>query len=1221
MSCQILKKSKNKNDKINRIFFISDIHIRNESDYNSKYNEVFENLYKNFKLNKINCNTDLICICGDIVNNPNHLTANSIKMLKKFFYELSEFCDVLYYIGNHDKREGYDDMISANIDEYFESSNDIYFMNDDKLYIYKNICFGHTKFNSTTVTDCSDYNDDYETIGLFHGIINGCTLENDIKIINRQQFNMSNFKKYKYCAFGDIHKHQFLDKKHKYFYPGSLLIQKRSESNDKHGYVLLNLQTGEAKFSEITSSYMSANLEIDDDGNLNCDIDELCKTTKSLDIRITCNAKNKDKVKYCLDKIKKNNVVIDRFLENYKYDKIDMNMNIGENAINIIDLNNYKQLYNFLIDIVKNNNVNELDDEIILSSVEDIINQSNSINNIKDMEILGKNVVFESVLFNDIMIFGKDNYIDFSSIVSMTGISSNNSSGKSIICEIIGICLFMKSPRSIDGRSFIRKGCSNGNISVTLFVNSVKYIVTRTLKYYKNSSFNNYCSLERYDKNENNEYINTYNYTNWKDLCNKKNKTYIQKSTQELDNIINSNIFSYQELYEFVIVSQTKEESFLKSDKKMDFLFKITNLSFILEIHNSALSLSKSLKSKATSDINTNIDKIFTVDCNKDESHETKINKILEKIEEYEDKYNQQYNIQNIRYADIKKLFNSNNNEVIKYEERLKKYVKFEDIDENIEDIENEINEYSDEISKINIESKKYNSQLKDVTDKLKGEKLKEKKYKNIEEKYEKFENEQDENIERFENEIKKLYSKLNKIKCEYCKNEYNESSKKIISLEKKRDKLNKQIENYDKIFDKDIYVKYKLFLEKENEVLKYSNYVEMYDKITLELKKKVTGNIFKKIDSYLFSNRKEYNDKLEKCKIELKKISKYNDEMNDICIDEDHTELQNKLEEINNEIDEHTNIVDEYNKGIENNSIKNQILKIETKLDREREKECSEYNEYIELCDNIKELEHTRDKINIKIEKTKNELLEMTNEKNNLINKLKIINNNKKLYNEYLIDKKINDELVEKNYELKEKFDFIENERNKFMSDDVIKNKIITSKANIKNIQDIIQKIKCIEQISNSFDEPFCYRIIETKIIPKLQHVIDVICKYIGHENIYIEMYSQSPQAKSKKIRIRTDSMPNIINSGMFYFGIMELIFRLAFININTYFKSNLIIIDEIYDGCSYDNKHIAENMVEIYKTMCDKILVVSHDSLIIDKFDNTLKIVSDKKNGNKIS
>ena len=56
----------------NKIYHISDIHIRNTEEHVKIYNHVFDNLYE--YLESVKNNSGLIVITGDILHNKNKLT-------------------------------------------------------------------------------------------------------------------------------------------------------------------------------------------------------------------------------------------------------------------------------------------------------------------------------------------------------------------------------------------------------------------------------------------------------------------------------------------------------------------------------------------------------------------------------------------------------------------------------------------------------------------------------------------------------------------------------------------------------------------------------------------------------------------------------------------------------------------------------------------------------------------------------------------------------------------------------------------------------------------------------------------------------------------------------------------------------------------------------------------------------------------------------------------
>ena len=64
---------------VKRIYFLSDIHIKNDLSFNDTYYKVFNNTFELFKKEKVNKN-DLIVITGDIMDNGFAVSGNAIAM-------------------------------------------------------------------------------------------------------------------------------------------------------------------------------------------------------------------------------------------------------------------------------------------------------------------------------------------------------------------------------------------------------------------------------------------------------------------------------------------------------------------------------------------------------------------------------------------------------------------------------------------------------------------------------------------------------------------------------------------------------------------------------------------------------------------------------------------------------------------------------------------------------------------------------------------------------------------------------------------------------------------------------------------------------------------------------------------------------------------------------------------------------------------------------------
>ena len=131
---------------------------------------------------------------------------------------------------------------------------------------------------------------------------------------------------------------------------------------------------------------------------------------------------------------------------------------------------------------------------------------------------------------------------------------------------------------------------------------------------------------------------------------------------------------------------------------------------------------------------------------------------------------------------------------------------------------------------------------------------------------------------------------------------------------------------------------------------------------------------------------------------------------------------------------------------------------------------------------------------------------------------------------------------------------------------------------------------------------------------------------------NQFKNLANEILEDKTKKFNSKNDNsyliildtdvkkIKDISNAGGFQSNIMELLFKLAFLSINNYFTSDFIIIDEIFDACSQENKYMAIKLVEYFKTQYKKILLVSHNQDIINLFDHRIVIKKDEINGNSI-
>ena len=265
---------------IHNIIHISDIHIRSGDSKKSRYDEyisVFNNLTESISqqpsiLNK----SAVIVITGDIFHDKNRIGPSGIKIATYLLQKLSTLAKVIVIRGNHDYRQDHPtehDMISALIS--YNILNVIYFDTTD-IHTFQNISFGLTAIQETLLYGSTSGiannlppfpvppNTDTYKVALFHGTINGCTLQNGSKT-TRDGYPIDWFQGYDAILLGDIHlqqvnrasiientpstlPHTSICQTYSYQdqipwgYSGSLIQQDFGETIKGHGYVLWNLQ-------------------------------------------------------------------------------------------------------------------------------------------------------------------------------------------------------------------------------------------------------------------------------------------------------------------------------------------------------------------------------------------------------------------------------------------------------------------------------------------------------------------------------------------------------------------------------------------------------------------------------------------------------------------------------------------------------------------------------------------------------------------------------------------------------------------------------------------------------------------------------------------------------------------------------------------------------------------------------------------------------------------
>ena len=1193
------------NGNINRVFFISDIHIKNNSTDHKIYYHVFKNLFNELKKRDVN-KDDLIVITGDVLDSGREISPHAILMTKFFYSKLAKFCDTITILGNHDYKLDVD-IITPIIKDRFKCKNTNHFLLDDQVYLYGNIAFGHTKFTSSTVTPCSKYKKKYTTIGLFHGIINGSKFDNDY--IARSQFSMKDFKDYDFCAFGDLHKHQWLNKKCTAFYSGSLIQQKINEG-PHHGIVQLDVLKGKCEFIEIQNDYKQLDITLDDNGNItNYDIDELAKNTKYADLRVSFGKGNDKMIENIKQQFNDSGITVTNYKKQPTFGlmKVNTEIKIGKKVHKLSNIKTKTDFCNFLYNyIISKHNIT--DKQNMKYHINDLISASLSESDLMEK----KNIDILSIDVDNLMIFGENTQLNIESINGIMGVCQSNSFGKTTLCEMISLILHGKTPRCTTHNSFIRRGQTCGEGTVTLNVNDITYKIKRSIKRKTNSIYP-IVTIEVENVNDNQIYSTDKKYES------KNDNIYKYKDKDSIDKLI-GNILTYDEIYNMLVVSQNRENSFLKNKEKINLLFNVSNLGYIDKVTDKCSTGLSQTKKNITQTIKQYVPEIFFNDINlkNNDSYCQYIDHIEQKIKIKEQEI-QQNNVLD-EYENMSKEYDNQKIEIAKYEEKLSTYNEFENMCEDVNEINENIKELNSEIKLNKNEINTIKKTQKENTKHINKNNKKLKSFGDIEYEHKKHEEDKHQQIQTYKSQINKHQKKIkhcNKIKT----NVYEKSLMLVKTLPVEIDdldiiinKLTHKLELYEN--PKNIFEQYKIYLELENEANAY--------KKTNEILKSVYSKTIPKV---INEKMNEMKNKQHDLYSQIQKINEYKVNYDEYDPNEDIGYERNKLYEKKNNyvvnLKQHEINVMNYETNQENNKIQNEIKILEQNIIECENNKLENYDKYVELSLNNEKIQTQINNAEIKIEK-----LKIQNDKKSILvdkwaHSLNIIKENNDKYQKYIVLKEEYDKYLKSHMKLKKKYDALEIEKkritssNKKMEDQIIIANNILSKS-----KEEVNKIKNYEIIHDSLKNKGLYDVTLTKIVENLQNSITEMCDFIGHERINVNLVATTSKNKNANynIVINTDKIPDIANSGGFQSNIIELLFKMAFLNINAYFKSDFIIIDEIFDACSEENKHMAIKLVEFFKMTYKKMLIVSHNLAIIDLFDRRLTIKYDDNNGNII-
>lgn len=1209
---KIVNISKTKN--IQKIYHLSDIHIRLDSGRYDEYREVFEKVYTEIRKDSKN---SVIVITGDILHSKTNLKPECIDLVKDFFHNLSNITDVFAIIGNHDcntNNKDSMDSLSPLLKKNFETNNKVKLLTDSKLYRFGNVLFGVTTIHDKKVTRClvkSNPNlKDLHKIALYHGFVAGAYTDLGFSVKKEKGiFDIEDFNDYDYVMLGDVHKFQYLNKDKTAAYASSLVQQNYSENIENHGMIKWDLENKSSEFIRIPNNYGFVTLKMDKKGLIDYDKKKVPKIPRirliySKDVTL-------EDVNEVEKKLKQNHkpdeLIINRDIEDQSV-SINLNLDDHKNDKNNVDLKSNKVVSDLIMKYVKNNfNYSKL----IRENIKDTINEC-----LKEIDYnydsTTKKISIDQIKFSNTFAYGENNVINFKNLNKIVGLVAPNHYGKSCLIDTILQGIFGNFPRG-QPTEVVNINSSSYEIESYVKVNDDQYHIMRNAtKTKKRKTVSE--SLKIYKGNE---------------MLTEDTKT-------ESEALIKNKVCAMEDLTRMNIILQNDEEFIQMNDnKRKDLLYKYFNLDIFKVLFDHVNKKFNQFKYVVSSE-NSNLK----------EFDEKDYNKILTDLEQKKEKYKKD---KQEKYDKRDKL----NHELYKLRSDMDGYEITNDPDE----IRGKIKEDNDLINKNNKSKRKKEDTLAKVE---KNRKLKEKKikklkkelkdYDNIEGEQKEYNNNKQNKITSLREEIESLLEnkepveKLN-IDVDELELELDEESnnlKKYQKLIKINNKKIKSVTNLEK-FKKD-----KQEYDNLDDTLEDNNKTVI--KLNKELKK--LNNDFKQIEEHKFNpdceacmsnpitNQKIFlKEKIEKLEKEVQKLEKdiksnqkkkdkleknamqYNEllEQQNINKEAEHkVELNQRKEEICQEKINQLKQKIEKTKKIEkiresNNKIDIQIKGKRKEIIKLEEDEFDKYNEYQELKEELDNVTKEKEEKEGKEEKLSNEIMEINSE--NETTKSSIEDAERELFDMKEYENKKNE--VEK---LEKEFNLLNNQLNQLKDKESEVEKEITETMMTK------QKVVLIEERKNkalNLKEQYSYlldvlgkngmgnTLFRDEILPKLEDNINNILNSISDFNIEIEYVKGS----IKIYKIIANKRINLSMMSGYEKFIANVAFRLALADLNNSIKTDFFIIDEGFSYCDTNHLEKLKSLFEYLRRRFKWSLVISHLDEIKENFDTSINI--DMKNG----
>jgi DNA repair exonuclease SbcCD nuclease subunit len=559
-------------DKIDKIFHISDIHIRTLKRH-GEYRQVFENL---FNYIETHCTGNSVAVVtGDIVHSKLDLSPELVQMLVDFFNGFQ--IPTIVILGNHDMNLNNMHRVDAvsPVLDVIRNPN-IHFIKDNGLFELGGITWNHMAVDKTPADYIrADQFDATYKIALHHGAVN--TAKTDIGYqISNEHVTTELFKGHNITLLGDIHKPaQFLNTERTIAYPGSLIQQNHGEALD-HGILIWDVATSSAEFAQIENDYGYVTLETQGD----IIVSHPHRMPNKPRIRIKFNGTSAAGMKKLIATIRKKYNVQDITIQR----TIDHATNSASSSLSIGNVRDVEYQNTLLSDYIDSNFPQATAEEV------DAIRHINRTINSKLPAVESiRHTTWHPISFefDNMFSYGEGNILNFNNLSDVCGLFAANTSGKSSLLDAITYTIFDKCSKTGKANEVLNNKKTWFRGLFRFEMNGVTYTIERRgtknkkhpthvkvdVDFYTDSE--NLNGDERSDTNKSiRRYLGKYDdFILTAFSLQADNNNFIEKSQKERKDLLSQflDITVFEQLYQLAADEIKETAGRLKDYKKTDF--------------------------------------------------------------------------------------------------------------------------------------------------------------------------------------------------------------------------------------------------------------------------------------------------------------------------------------------------------------------------------------------------------------------------------------------------------------------------------------------------------------------------------------------------------------------------------------------------------------------------------------------------------------------------